>query len=191
MFSWFRKRQPSRSRDELEAIAHEISPVLVRELLPQAREYYSELGARNGKAITQPGMWEVQLEDLFYSLNLLDRAVLDRLGAINRAVFMDAVFANVCESLRSTHIPEAPEPQFRSWFKEELNARQQEYGAWRLPRGEELKGTIFWEFGKKMTHSLLGIYNPVEVFMLSHRAAESLKMLFELVDKTVVANPRP
>jgi hypothetical protein len=182
VLSWLRKRHRTLPKDELEDVAREISPVLVRELLPQARDYYAEFAARNHEVvITQQHIWDAQLEEFFFCLSLLDRAVFGKLGPANRTVFMDAVFANVCESIHDTFAAAVPDESFRAWFKQTLNLKQSEYGSWQFPSGDNLKGTIMWEFGKKMTFSL-GVTNPVEVFLLEHRAAGLFKLMLQLVD---------
>jgi Flp pilus assembly protein TadD len=79
-------------------------------------------------------------------LTLVDRLAVEFLGSNNRDVFMNALEAGVADALQDKGV----EP---GAFQELVYKRYEEYSHYRkwVPKGDEgAKGTLFWEFGKKV-----------------------------------------
>jgi hypothetical protein len=85
-------------------------------------------------------------ETAAFLLSLIDRPAFNFLGSKNRDVFMEAVEVGVFDSLQDKGV----DPKN---FFEILNKRYEEYShyeEWLPKEGKGAKGTLFWEFGKKV-----------------------------------------
>lgn len=111
-------------------------------------------------------------ELLIFGLHLTDRIALGRLGANDRAEFMDALLPAIQDELQ---LP------LNSRLEDLYNTRNTFYGEFRKlypAEKESLKGTLFWEFGKA-----LGV-----VFANSNPARISETSIFGMVFMQTVNN---
>jgi hypothetical protein len=98
----------------------------------------------------------IMVETTTLGLHLTDRIAFERLGAERRTMFMNALLPLVNEKLQ---------PLAGSLFHVTYNARNTFYGSCRKlfpEKGENLQGTLFWEFGKTMA-SVCSRNNPAAV----------------------------
>ena len=87
---------------------------------------------------------------------------------------MDALLPSVQKLLK---------PPFDGTLADLYNTRQQFYADLRFPtNGQDLKGTLFWEFGKALA-AVYADMNPVAVTMTASFGA----MLLDLVDEVLRA----
>jgi hypothetical protein len=95
-------------------------------------------------------------ELLIFGLHLTDRIAFGRLGASDRAEFMDAFLPAIQSELQ---------PPVSSRLEDLYNTRNTFYGGFRKlcpDENENLKGTLFWEFGKALG-SVYANSNPVRI----------------------------
>ena len=100
-------------------------------------------------------------ELLIFGLHLKDRIAFGRLGASNRSGFMNALLPAIQRELQSP---------VSGQLEQLYNTRNTFYGGFRklYPDGKEnLKGTLFWEFGKALG-SVYANSNPAAVMEASN-----------------------
>lgn len=91
-----------------------------------------------------------------FGLHLTDRIAFGRLGASNTAGFMDALLPAIQSELQ---------PTVSSQLEDLYNTRNTFYGGFRKlypDENENLKGTLFWEFGKALG-SVYANSNPARI----------------------------
>jgi hypothetical protein len=122
-----------------------------------------ETSGDQAKAVTERGTAEA----LAFALHLTDRIALTRLGNAQRAAFMDAFLPAVQRKVDDTLAPALPGL---------YNQRTLFYQSCKMPvegSKENLKGTLFWEFGKLMAspchypNPVSPNWNPVAMMQLS------------------------
>ena len=115
------------------------------------------------------------LELLIFGLHLTDRIAFDRLGADNRAGFMNSLLPTVQRELQ---------PPVSTHLQALYNTRNPFYGGFRklYPEQQEtLKGTLFWEFGKALG-SIYADGNPAaitETSMFGMTFMQAINQAFE------------
>ncbi len=122
---------------------------------------------------------DLQAEILVFGLHCLDRAVFSRFGEEYRKAFMDRAFAIARLALASV-APDDHQTSFLAHIDKFYNGRQREYAALNLPTDQNVKGTLFWEFGRRVCEDA-GVYNPVAVMDMVYEGAS----LFRMMRKTV------
>jgi hypothetical protein len=125
---------------------------------------------------------EFQIEVLILALHCLDRAAFAYYGAEYRSAFMDSAVSFTVE-LMTDGIPEDRRTEFAAGFRKHYNEQQASYGALMFPATDELKGTLFWEFGKRICEQS-GVYNPVTVFEMAHAGSGMFEVLAETLLRT-------
>jgi hypothetical protein len=123
----------------------------------------SEPFGDQAKAVTERGSAEL----LVFALHLTDRIALTRLGNEKRAAFMDAFLPAVQRRVDGTLASALPGL---------YNQRTLFYQSCKMPVGgsnENLKGTLFWEFGKLMASPchypdpVFANWNPIAMMQVS------------------------
>ncbi len=95
-------------------------------------------------------------ELLMFGLHLMDRISYSKLGVEERAEFMDALLIAIHSELQ---------PPIHSQLEHLYNSRNVFYSGFRKlypEKNENLKGTLFWEFGKSVG-TIYGNSNPVAI----------------------------
>jgi hypothetical protein len=112
---------------------------------------------------------KVFIETALFYMHLVDRIAFQYLGIEMRNTFIDAFFIEFVEALsRQGYESGIKAAQFRSCFLDAYNERQEEYGKYQkmVPQENEgTKGTLFWEFEKKIA-SILGSQTDILTIML-------------------------
>lgn len=122
---------------------------------------------------------DLQAEILVFGLHCLDRAVFSRFGEEYRKEFMDRAFA-IARLVLASAAPDTHQTSFLAHIDKFYNGRQREYAALNLPMDENVKGTLFWEFGKRVCEDA-GVYNPVAVMEMVDEGASLFKMMCKVV----------
>ena len=121
-------------------------------------------------------------EALVFALHLTDRIALTRLGNEKRAAFMDKLLPAVQRKVGATFAPELPSL---------YNQRTLFYQSCRMPSGKKnsnLKGTLFWEFGKLMASPchypdpVYANWNPTAMAQLSIWGMELMVAITDAFD---------
>lgn len=142
-------------------VCNDMSPTLLMALLGVE-------GAAKNKSLLP----EIVMEEIAFGVHLTDRLVFANFGADQRAQFMDALLPVIKKLL---------EPPLDASLADFYNTRQQFYASLRFPKsGQDLKGTLFWEFGKALALSYANS-NPVAVTMTSNFGADLLNVVDELL----------
>ena len=166
MWPFSRRLESFQSKAELVApllldVCNDMSPTLLMALLGV------EDAAKNKSLLP-----EIAIEEIVFGLHLTDRLVFVHCGADQRAQFMDALLPAIKKLL---------EPSLDASLADFYSTRQQFYASLRFPKStQDLKGTLFWEFGK----ALAAIYansNPVAVTMTSNFGAGLLNVVDDLL----------
>lgn len=121
---------------------------------------------------TSPAQVEkAAIEGMVFFLHLLDRTAFERFGPFKRRVFMDAIL----EGLSETSPPVGLQ---RNTFLDLWNERQKEYSA--FPKlypenAESWKGTLCWEFAKRMDVEY-GSGNPARITLMASGGLSVIEM---------------
>jgi hypothetical protein len=166
---WFRgiteAQDPPRSRKDLPAAAETAADLLMALSDRLRPSFFEALVGSNPQTaeVTARGSAEV----VVFALHLSDRIALTRLGNEKRAKFMDAFLPGVQRRVDAALAQALPDL---------YNQRTLFYQSCQMPSGEKnanLKGTLFWEFGKLMAspcHYPDPVYpnwNPIAMAQLS------------------------
>jgi hypothetical protein len=160
------KGTPRRPTD-LAAAAETAADLLVELTDRLHTSFFEALVGDNASAVTPQVTARGSAELLVFALHLSDRIALTRLGKQERATFMDTFLPAVQRRVRSALSPA---------LLDLYNQRTLFYQSCRMPSGERnanLKGTLFWEFGKLMAspcHYPDPVYpnwNPIAMTRLS------------------------
>jgi hypothetical protein len=166
MWPFSRRTQGFQSKAEFVApllldVCNDMSPTLLMALLGVE-------GAAKNKSLLP----EIVMEEIALGLHLTDRLVFAHCGADQRAQFMDALLPAIKNLL---------EPPLDASLADFYSTRQQFYASLRFPKtSQDLKGTLFWEFGK----ALAAVYansNPVAATMTSNFGAGLLNVIDDLL----------
>jgi hypothetical protein len=158
---------PAKSHPELSVTAETGADLLVT-ICDEFRPSFfvaliGEASSEQIQAVAARGSAEV----LVFALHLTDRIALIRLGNEKRAAFMDAFLPAVQRRVNAAVAPELPDL---------YNQRTLFYQSCKMPAGgtnANLKGTLFWEFGKLMASPchyrdpVFPNWNPVAMTQLS------------------------
>lgn len=155
--------------------AKETVPALVEAARILGEEFVRELGSAFQ---FDPERSEVDLlvEILLFVLHLLDRLLWVTLGPFKRKVFVDAVLEELSRAVK-------PMGLTVDTFRDRYNKSQRRYAKCEklLPEdGETFRGTLFWEFGKRLTLRYR-VSNPVAAFWFSSRGVDVMESLNEVL----------
>src|SRR6266446_10247166 len=132
----FKKRRgdfsalPQKASAVLLGVTEEAAPHLLKALVGEER-------VDENQKLLAP----LTCELLIFGLHLTDRIAFGRLGASNRSDFMNALLPAIQQELQ---------PPVSSQLEHLYNTRNTLYGGFRKlypDKKENLKGTLFWEFG--------------------------------------------
>jgi hypothetical protein len=118
-------------------------------------------------------------ELLKFGLHLTDRIAFGRLGASNTAEFMDVLLPAIQSELQ---------PTVSSQLEDLYNTRNTFYGGFRKlypDENENLKGTLFWEFGKALG-SVYASSNPARITGVSMFGMTFMQAINEAFDTAKV-----
>jgi hypothetical protein len=104
-----------------------------------------------------PSHLEVQADFLCFYAHLVDRVAFTAIGPERRSQLMDLIFPNLAQSLAITYFPERPDAQreYSALMLRTMDEFSAEYMHYPTPReGASLKGTLLWEFGKRLSRTL-------------------------------------
>jgi len=148
--------------------AEEAAPHLLKALVGEERSN------QNQELLAQ-----LTSELLIFGLHLTDRIAFGRLGASNRSGFMNALLPAVQRELQ---------PPVSSQLEQLYNIRNTFYGSFcKLypDKKENLKGTLFWEFGKALG-SVYANSNPGAIMEVSIFGMTFMRCINEAFEKTKV-----
>jgi|GEM_PF-3164263 hypothetical protein len=123
-------------------------------------------GGEDGREIPLDGLHQ---ETLLFFLHVMDRIAWDRIPKY-RDTFILSLLAATYAALTQRHVEWVRTLTMKK-FLELFDAAQNEYGEYQFYRsGQNPKGTLFWEFGKKISRIMEGEYDiaimvPVEHFV--------------------------
>ncbi len=155
----------------------------LREYIPGTTTEYDYLRKSTN---TAPAMSfeHFQMEMLIFGLHCLDRATFAHYGPGYRDAIMNGAF-QIARVMLAEGLPEKLQIGFLARLDRLYDLRQQEYGAWKLTTGENPKGTLFWEFAKRICLDA-EVYNPAAVAVLSETASGIFTMMNDVVEKTLL-----
>jgi hypothetical protein len=162
-----------------EHAAERIVFLFMTEFLPGTTAEYEMLK----NSTTEPpkmSLADVQAEILVFGLHCLDRAVFVRFGADYRTAFMNKAFSMARIAL-SAAVPEEDRDSLGQRIDKFYNARQREYCSLDLPTDENVRGTLFGEFAKRLCDDA-GAYNPIALLAMTDEGVALFKMMHKTVD---------
>jgi hypothetical protein len=149
-------------------VTEEAAPLLLKALV-------GEKGVDDNQQILAP----LSSELLIFGLHLTDRIAFGRLGASDRSGFMNALLPAIQRGLK---------PPLSSQLEHLYNTRNTFYGGFRKlypDEKENLKGTLFWEFGKALG-SVYANSNPLAIMEVSMFGMTFMRGIHEAFEKTKV-----
>ncbi len=164
-----------------------VGDALMQEMVPDIPGFWNELASESHTELEESTLAMLRLEEVIFILHLFDRVMFLEFGAENRDVFMDALYQEVRERLSREYVSGMVAAAFRDLANETYNARQTEYGAYKLfPDKQEgsLRKTLFWEYTKKMFLTA-GLTNPALMVVACKRALGLFDIAREVVDKCI------
>jgi hypothetical protein len=130
-----------------------VASAFLEEMLPNLSQARVRLADEANKQLDANTIETLELEDVWLVLHLFDRAMFLECGPEMRKVFMDDIYPIVRNELaRKKFVTPEINKIFRETFDEHYNARQKEYGAYKMfpEKDGPLGQTLFWEYAKKM-----------------------------------------
>lgn len=122
----------------------------------------------------------VFLDFLFFYCHMTDRIVFARLGAQRRTPFMNALgFSVLADFARGVYAtPQIQESEFRI-LRERLNGFNAEFGSYQVADDatKGLGGTLLWEFGKRVSHTLTSAADLDVITAASQTAATGFSII--------------
>lgn len=188
-------RDAAQDSSDAERLAQQIGAAVASDLPAISRNFYGQQLFQEKRDFDEGKMWDLQLEDILLAMHLLDRFAFPKLTPHGRAVFVNALVETLAEELWWLCPTGATAQDFRAWFGSSFNLRTAEYGKCRklyAEEGEPLGGTLFWEFGKKMS-SILD-YNPATAVSAALHGSELFRIMLETLESLIpgeVSSPPP
>lgn len=167
-------------------VAHALAESIESELPRISNEFYGWQLFGEKRDFDKVKMWDLQLEDTFFCMHILDRIVFSSIDRESRTRFIDTLVEKLADGLW-WFCPTSPDTRdFRIWFGASFNLRTTEYGRCRKLSPEEgeagTEGTLFWEFGRKMS-SILSDYNPVRTTLIAVHGSQLFEMMLEISNR--------
>jgi hypothetical protein len=131
-------------------------------------------------------------EEVMFYLHMIDRTAFMDSTLERRRNFMDELVGATAEILWSTFAPASDASRFARYFASVYNARQKEYAKYGPPpreMDESQKGTILWEYGKRMAALLSPAKSALRVMVVGNLAMRYLTGFVPLVRKAARASP--
>ena len=128
----------------------------------------SVFGAEWATKLTEAIVEQFFVELMFFQLHLGDRLCCAKMigGRSAHDEFMGELLPRM-----ATQLPE----KYWADFIEMYNARQSFYGAFRSFTGDPARGTLFWEFAKKIVADAKSTFDPLVLIELCDLASKMLK----------------
>ena len=126
------------------------------------------------------------LEIVIFYMHVADRLAFSKIGIKHRSVFMDYVLHETWGILLGYLVGTFGDTYAKADFMEMCNERQLEYGNYQeIYAGDNnYKGTLIWEFGKKISKLLCGseldIRLIMPVYVLAVNSMRALEGVFEV-----------
>jgi hypothetical protein len=171
MLNWLfgtpKRRGTQKSRKDLSVAAEKGADLLTALSDKYRPTFFNALVGDNSGGVTDKVRARGSAEALVFALHLADRIALIRLGNKKRAVFMDSFLPAVQRKVDDKLGRNLPAL---------YNERTLFYQSCRMPSGKKnanLKGTLFWEFGKLMASPchypdpVYANWNPTAMMQLS------------------------
>jgi hypothetical protein len=180
-------REAAKDSSDVERLAQQIGAVVASDLPAISRKFYGQQLFREKRDFDEAKMWDLQLEDIFLTMHLLDRFAFPKFTPHARAVFVNALVETLAEALWLLCPTGADAQNFRMWFGSSFNLRTKEYGKCRkfyAEKDEQLGGTLFWEFGTKMS-SILSDYNPATTISIVLHGSELFRIMLETLEPLI------
>ena len=182
--SFWSKKKPARTPQELKSVATAMAAELVNEGFPESGNYFKTVYADSPQLLAE-GLAALQLEELYFLLYLLFRAAREKLGPDAGADFMQFLFEQTCgrwSRIQATSPDEAV--AFSQLFEMGCSERQRQYARCRLPSGTDLKDSVFWEYAKTLT-SRVKDPNPERVGRLALHGSHMFDFAMKALDKAL------
>lgn len=154
---WDQFKSLANTDEVLQKKAKELAPALVHVVNMTTDALIKNLKETAKIKIDGPHSNEAFLEILLFYMHWMDRIAFDHLGKEKRGVFMDALFLEVRESISQLQEGGIEATEVRSVITALYAERQNEYAQYKklFPEKEEgYGGTLFWEFGEKVSSIL-------------------------------------
>jgi hypothetical protein len=175
--------------ERAEVIARVLGQIVASELPPLTSDFYRQ----HIHVADDAKIWDLILEDIWFSAHLLDRIAFAELGPDARPVFVNTLIESMAEDLWMLCPTDAGSEEFRMWFGSFFNIRNNEYGACRRLFPEEgevaVGGTLFWEFGRKMS-LILSDSNPARTILISTHGTGLFRIMLAMVEKSFPTKER-
>jgi len=180
---WHQFEGQPNSKEILLEKASALAPLLVSMIPGSAKDLFEMWDDDEKGEVVSVNFGEVSLEMALFFIHFVDRNAFNYLEGEKRDLFVDALAVNVANFLLLQNKSDVDHELFRSKFIEQLNERQREYGNYKQwfpeKESEGAKGTLFWEFGKKMA-GMLGFKMSFKVIFKVHAYVTSACKTFEL-----------
>lgn len=132
------------------------------------------------------------IEELMFYLHMIDRTAFVESTFERRRSFMDDLVGATAAVLWSNFAGDSGRQEFAAFFASLYNARQKEYATYEPPRGEKdgsQKGTILWEYGKRMSALITPNKSAMRTVILGNLAMQYLSELIPLVREIAASAP--
>ena len=174
--------EAQRNPERVKAMARVLGQAIASELPPLISDFYRQ----NIDVADDAKIWDLVVEDIWFSAHLLDRIAFAELGPDARPAFVNTLIETLAEDLWLVCPTDVGSEEFRLWFGSFFNTRNREYGACRKLYAEEgeaaVGGTLFWEFGMKMS-LILSESNPARTVLISVHGSGLFRMMIEISDQ--------
>jgi hypothetical protein len=159
---------------------------MVRTALSSTAVLVNGLKDDNEAELAEEVVGHYSFEQLLFWLHMLDQlAFLDSTLSKRRA-FMDQLVESVFETLALSLADDVDLPRFAEYFASIYNERQDEYSKYRQPprsRRESSRGTLLWEYGKRMAALVSTRKDPLRVVIIGNLAVRYIHDLMPYVRK--------
>jgi hypothetical protein len=160
----------NRRSNNFDAQAKAAAPILIACCEETAPTFLKALVGENNLDSNKELITPLTIELLVFGLHLADRITFGRLGARGRSAFMNALLSRVRDELKSP---------LNSQLQDLYNTRNAFYAGFQKLTPDDkdnLKGTLFWEFGKAMGSVYAGS-NPVAIMEASMQGMSLLNTI--------------
>ncbi len=143
----------------LKRAAEVIAPILLLTANSDAEAIFKTISSDEQFHIDKNRLGSIFFELIFFYIHLTDRFAYQYIGHEGRVEFLDTFLIKLTQNLAEQHKingAQIDDTTFLSSFNEAYIQRQKEYGDYKLDaeKGEGLKGTLFWEFDKRVAKIL-------------------------------------
>lgn len=128
---------------------------LIKENIIHIRELVYQ--SKDGKLVDNK-FGEIYFEIILFYIHFINRIALNYLSIEQADIFVSALFIKVREILSSSYETKLDANKFNYSMSNLFEEKVEEYEKYQklfAEKGEDLKETLFWEFGKKVTLTIL------------------------------------